>query len=105
MASAGHSATQRLQSIQVSGLITRKLGPSWKQSVGQTSTQSVYLQRMQFSVTTKVMAVSLTLGGSCRPASANGAGRGGQAAASSFEMAQRASFRTSGSGSSRAVTT
>src|SRR5690606_31448149 len=101
-----HSATQRLQSIQVSGLITRKLGPSWKQSVGQTSTQSVYLQRMQFSVTTKVMAVSLTLGGSCRPASANGAGRGGgQAAASSFEMAQRASFRTSGSGSSRAVTT
>src|SRR5690554_5789941 len=77
MASAGHSATQRLQSIQVSGLITRKLGPSWKQSVGQTSTQSVYLQRMQFSVTTKVMAVSLTLGGSCRPASANGAGRGG----------------------------
>jgi hypothetical protein len=35
--------------------MTRKLGPSWKQSTGQTDTQSVYLQRMQDSVTTKVM--------------------------------------------------
>src|SRR3546814_15181130 len=37
------------------GSITRKFGPSWKQSTGQTSTQSVYLQRMQFSTTTKGM--------------------------------------------------
>src|SRR5437868_5266628 len=36
-----------------SGSITRKFGPSWKQSTGQTSTQSVYLHLMQFSVTTK----------------------------------------------------
>src|SRR5690606_39169404 len=38
-----------------SGSITRKFGPSWKQSTGQTSTQSVYLHLMQFSVTTKGM--------------------------------------------------
>src|SRR5690554_2529827 len=52
--------------MQVTGLITRKLGPSWKQSAGQTSTQSVYLQRIQFSVTTKVMADSSLHW--CRPA-------------------------------------
>lgn len=39
-----------------SGSITRKLGPSWKQSTGQTSTQSVYLHFMHASVTTKVMS-------------------------------------------------
>src|SRR5687768_2776566 len=39
-----------------SGSITRKFGPSWKQSTGHTSTQSVYLHLMQFSVTTKGMA-------------------------------------------------
>src|SRR3546814_15722221 len=44
-----------VQSIHSSGSITRKFGPSWKQSTGQTSTQSVYLHLMQFSVTTKVM--------------------------------------------------
>ena len=38
-----------------SGSITRKFGPSWKQSTGQTSTQSMYLHLMQVSVTTKVM--------------------------------------------------
>src|SRR3546814_13044635 len=38
-----------------SGSITRKFGPSWKQSTGHTSTQSVYLHLMQFSVTTKGM--------------------------------------------------
>src|SRR5690606_25101729 len=38
-----------------SGSITRKFGPSWKQSTGQTSTHSVYLHLMQFSVTTKGM--------------------------------------------------
>jgi hypothetical protein len=35
--------------------MTRKFGPSQKASTGHTSTQSVYLQRMQASVTTKVM--------------------------------------------------
>src|SRR3546814_3644240 len=38
-----------------SGSITMKFGPSWKQSTGHTSTQSVYLHLMQFSVTTKGM--------------------------------------------------
>jgi hypothetical protein len=42
--------------MQSSGAITRKFGPCRKQSIGQTSTQSVYLQRMQESVTTKGMA-------------------------------------------------
>jgi hypothetical protein len=36
--------------------MTSMFGPSRKQSTGQTSTQSVYLQRMQDSVTTWVMA-------------------------------------------------
>src|SRR5690349_13612204 len=40
-----------------SGSIARKFGPSWKQSTGHTSTQSMYLHLMQFSVTTKVMRV------------------------------------------------
>ena len=40
-----------------SGSIDSILGPSWKQSTGQTSTQSVYLHLMQFSVTTNVMGV------------------------------------------------
>jgi hypothetical protein len=39
-----------------SGSIARKFGPSWKQSTGHTSTQSVYLHFTQLSVTTKVMA-------------------------------------------------
>ena len=39
-----------------SGSMVRKFGPSRKQSTGHTSTQSVYLQRMQDSVTTWVMA-------------------------------------------------
>src|SRR5688572_10803652 len=41
-----------------SGSMTRKFGPSWKQSTGQTSTQVMYLHLMQFSVTTKVMGGS-----------------------------------------------
>ena len=52
IASTGHSATHSVQSMHSSGSITRKFGPSRKQSTGQTSTQSVYLQRMQLSVTT-----------------------------------------------------
>src|SRR5688572_16681544 len=55
MALMGHSGSHSVQSMHSSGSITRKLGPSWKQSTGQTSTQSVYLHLMQFSVTTKGM--------------------------------------------------
>src|SRR3546814_20936311 len=40
--------------MQLSGSMTRKFGPSWKQSTGHTSTQSVCLQLMQLSVTTWV---------------------------------------------------
>src|SRR4051812_47360037 len=43
------------QSMHSSGSITNMLGPSRKQSTGQTSTQSVYLQRIQDSVTTWVI--------------------------------------------------
>jgi hypothetical protein len=35
--------------------MTSMFGPSWKQSTGQTSTQSVNLHLMQLSVTMKVM--------------------------------------------------
>src|SRR5688572_17433792 len=56
MALTGHSGSHSVQSMHSSGSMTRKFGPSWKQSTGQTSTQSVYLQRMQFSTTTKGMA-------------------------------------------------
>jgi hypothetical protein len=47
---------QTAQSMHSSGSMVKKFGPSRKQSTGQTSTQSVYLQRMQASVTTWVMA-------------------------------------------------
>ena len=43
------------QSMQSAGSITRKSGPSWKHSTGQTDTQSVYLPRMHASVTTRVL--------------------------------------------------
>src|SRR3982750_263956 len=56
IASTGHSATHSVQSMHSSGSMTRKFGPSRKQSTGHTSTQSVYLHLMQFSVTTYVMA-------------------------------------------------
>ena len=55
MASTGHSGSHRVQSMHSSGSITRKFGPTWKQSTGHTSTQSVYLHLMQLSVTTKVI--------------------------------------------------
>src|SRR6187551_1093036 len=57
MASTGHSGTHKLQSIHSSGSMTSIFGPSRKQSTGQTSTQSVYLQRIQDSVTTWVIVV------------------------------------------------
>src|SRR5262249_14590792 len=56
MALTGHSGMQTAQSMHSSGSITSMLGPSRKQSTGQTSTQSVYLHLMQDSVTTWVMA-------------------------------------------------
>src|SRR6266404_3063300 len=55
MASTGHSGSHSVQSMHSSGSITRKFGPSWKQSTGQTSTQSIYLHLMQLSVTTNAM--------------------------------------------------
>ncbi len=55
MASTGHSGTHTEQSMQPSGSMARKFGPSTKQSIGQTLTQSVYLHWMQLSVTTKGM--------------------------------------------------
>src|SRR5689334_24210875 len=55
IASTGHSATHRVQSMHSSGSITSMFGPSRKQSTGQTSTQSVYLHFTQDSVTTYVM--------------------------------------------------
>src|SRR6266404_6770297 len=57
IALTGHSGIHTAQSMHSSGSIARKVGPSRKQSTGHTSTQSVYLQRMQDSVTTWVMAV------------------------------------------------
>src|SRR5712672_765385 len=58
MASTGHSGSHSVQSMHSSGSMTRKLGPSWKQSTGQTSTQSMYLHLMQLSVTTNVIRLS-----------------------------------------------
>src|SRR5260370_23785084 len=55
MASTGHAGSHSVQSMHSSGSITRKFGPSWKQSTGQTSTQSIYLHLMQLSVTTNAM--------------------------------------------------
>src|ERR1700704_48001 len=60
MASTGHSGSHSVQSMHSSGSITRKLGPSWKQSTGHTSTQSVYLHLMHDSVTTNVIDQFLT---------------------------------------------
>src|SRR5215475_14572315 len=59
MASTGHSGTQSVQSMHSSGSITSMLGPSRKQSTGQTSTQSVYLHFTQDSVTTYAIWIAL----------------------------------------------
>src|SRR3989441_9628101 len=61
IAFTGHSGMQTAQSMHSSGSITSMFGPSWKQSTGQTSTQSVYLHLMQLSVTTWVIAQSFAL--------------------------------------------
>src|SRR5574343_269774 len=55
MALTGHSGMHTAQSMHSSGSMVRKLGPSRKQSTGHTSTQAVYLQAIQASVTTWVM--------------------------------------------------
>src|SRR3982750_2577617 len=57
IAFAGHSGSHNVQSMHSSGSITRKFGPSWKQSTGQTSTQSVYLHLMHASVTTNAIDI------------------------------------------------
>src|SRR5689334_23462948 len=62
MASTGHSGSHSVQSMHSSGSMTRKFGPSWKQSTGHTSTQSVYLHLMHDSVTTKAIDPVLFLG-------------------------------------------
>src|SRR5512133_2790533 len=62
MALTGHSGMQTAQSMHSSGSMVRKFGPSRKQSTGQTSTQSVYLQRMHDSRTTWVMVRRLGCG-------------------------------------------
>ena len=66
MASGGQTGTQAPQSIQVSGSIKYQ-GHSFSgcpgiiHSTGQTSTQSVYLQRIHFSVTTNVIFNSILI--------------------------------------------
>src|SRR6185436_11482633 len=60
IASTGHSGSHSVQSMHSSGSITRKLGPSWKQSTGHTSTQSVYLHLIHASVTTNVIEQNLS---------------------------------------------
>src|SRR5262245_37317645 len=44
--------------MQLAGSMYSILSPSWKHSIGQTATQSVYLQPTQGSVTTKAMFIS-----------------------------------------------
>jgi hypothetical protein len=63
---------QTAQSMHSSGSITSMFGPSWKQSTGQTSTQSVYLHLMQLSVTTWVIDDPRVPGGPDRPAPSTG---------------------------------
>src|SRR5262245_8324142 len=61
MAFTGHSGMHTAQSMHSSGSMTSMFGPSWKQSTGQTSTQSVYLHLMQDSVTMWVIGAFLGL--------------------------------------------
>src|SRR6266542_713979 len=51
IALVGHAGSQAPQSMQSSGWMTRKFGPSEKQSTGHTSTQSGYLHLMQGAAT------------------------------------------------------
>ena len=58
IAYSGHSGTQTAQSMHSSGSITRKLGPTRKQSTGQTATQAVSVQLMHGSHTTWATVIS-----------------------------------------------
>src|SRR5260370_1219125 len=58
IASTGHSGTQTPQSMHSSGWLTSMFSPSSKESTGHTSTQSMILQRIQLSLTTKVNEAS-----------------------------------------------
>src|SRR5574337_442742 len=77
------SGTHSVQSMHSSGSIAGKFAPSWKQSIGHTSTQSVYLH---LSVTTWVMITSSAvvlvrkLGASGNPEFAIARGRAGRRA-------------------------
>src|SRR5262249_39283330 len=52
IASTGHSGSQTPQSMHSSGWMTSMFSHSLKQSTGHTSSQSMYLQRMELSLTT-----------------------------------------------------
>ena len=67
MAPAGHSTGHKSQSMQSSGLITKKFGPSKNASAGHTATQSVYLHFIQLSVTTNAMTNPLSINGAIIP--------------------------------------
>src|SRR3989338_2461788 len=58
MAWTGHSGMQAPQSMQTSGSMSSISASSWKQSTGQTVTQSVYLHFIQGSVTMWAMCSS-----------------------------------------------
>ena len=88
IALTGHSGMQTAQSMHSSGSMVRKFGPSRKQSTGQTSTQSVYLQRMHDSRTTWVM-VSLWWMRRRSAASPDRAGRGTATIAGSLRLGVR----------------
>ncbi len=67
MALAGHSGMHTAQSMHSSGSMTRKFGPSRKQSTGHTSPHNrCTCTSMQFSVTTWVMAEVLLCGRSVK---------------------------------------
>src|SRR6266478_6330472 len=58
IASTGHSGTQTPQWMHSSVWLTSMFSSSQKQSTGHTSTQSMILQRIQLSLTTKVNQAS-----------------------------------------------
>jgi hypothetical protein len=74
--------------------MTRKFGPSWKQSTGHTSTQSMYLHLMQFSVTTKVIGALRTLTDDEKGDSTRRRALAGGVFCQSVAAAQNESYRT-----------
>src|SRR5579872_3088671 len=61
IASTGHAGSQAAQSMHVSWSMTSMFSPSRKQFTGQVTMQSMYLHRMQLSVTTYDTVLSLPL--------------------------------------------